>query len=125
MSKIPPPVIDSARLLAFAYNDADVKVTDRITLFVGEPDRMERLGEVPCLAICSNYANPKDILLFFCNFEWEPQGVIALKSVQEAKSKAEKGYNGILQKWQESPYSNREVEDFLRNVYKVNPDEEW
>jgi hypothetical protein len=36
----PPPVIDSAKLLAYAFVDADVEFTARIVLFVGE----ERLG---------------------------------------------------------------------------------
>ncbi len=86
---------------------------------------MERLGEVPFLAICSNYAVPNDILLLFCNAEWESRGVIGFKSVEEAKITAERGYHGISQKWQESPYSNEDVENFLRDIYEVDPDAEW
>jgi hypothetical protein len=91
MTEIPPPIIDSARLLAFAINDEDVKYTNRIN-FVGSKEKLERLGEVPCLAICSDYANADEILLFFCNSEWEPQGVIPFTSTEEAKLRAERGY---------------------------------
>ncbi len=125
MNSNPPPIIDSARLLTFAHNDGDVEFTDRINLFVGEKDSMERLGEMPNLAICADYATPKEILLFFCNDEWASQGVIAFASVEEAKLKAERGYRGISKKWKESPYSNDEVNSFLRDVYDVDPNSEW
>lgn len=123
--KIPPPVIDSTRLLAFAYNDDDVEYTDRIDLHVGVEGKMERMGEMPCLAICSNYAVPHDILLLFCNSDWESQGVIACTSVDEARLRFERGYRGISQKWQQSPYSDEEVDDYLRDVYEVDPNAEW
>ncbi|MDB5978771.1 MAG: putative integron cassette protein, partial [Nevskia sp.] len=87
----PPPIIDSARTLCYAVCDHDVVFTDRIMLIVGS----ERLGEVSHLAICRNYRAPNDILLLFCDSNWESKGVIAFDSIEAAKAKAEIGYRGI------------------------------
>ncbi len=67
--EIPPPVIDSAKVFAFAYNDESMEATDRLHLLVGGEDGMERLGEVSRIAICASYNIPGDILLLFCNAE--------------------------------------------------------
>jgi hypothetical protein len=118
----PPPVIDSARLLSYAFtDDDDVEFTDRINLHTSEG----RLGRVPCLAITLNYYIPGDVLLEFCDTDWTSKGVIAFTSVEEARTKAERGYRGITNKWIESPYSDAQVSDFLRDVYEVDPKAEW
>ena len=85
----PPPVINSARTILSAVNDDSVTFTGRINLFVGNADNLEKLGEMPLLAICENYCSPGEIFLFFCDNEWEPQGTVVLASVEEAKTKAE------------------------------------
>ena len=121
VSVLPPPVIDSARLVAYAHTDAGVEFTDQINLIVGD----ERLGRVPGLAICLNYYVPGDVLLLFCDAEWNSKGVIAFTTVDEAKLKAERGYRGITDKWIPSPYSEAEVAAFLRDVYEVDPQAEW
>jgi hypothetical protein len=121
MSIAPPPVIDSAKLLAYAVVDSDVEYTDRICLFVGE----ERLGRVSRLAITSNYVVPEDILLEFCDDEWNCKGVIAHKSIDEAKAQAERGYRGISSKWMPSPYTEDQVAEYLRDSYGVDPTTEW
>ena len=117
----PPPVIDSAKLLAYAVVDADIEYTDRICLFVNE----ERLGKASRLAITANYFIPGDILLEFCDDEWSCKGVIAHKSVEEAKAQAERGYRGISSKWVPSPYSEKDVADYLRDSYGIDPTTEW
>ena len=117
----PPPVIDSSRLIAYAFTDGDVDFTDRINLIVGE----HRLGRVPCLAITLNYCVPGDVLLEFCDSDWASTGVTAYKTIEEAKLAAERGYRGIAAKWIESPYSDSDVMEFLRNVYEVDPNSEW
>jgi hypothetical protein len=117
----PPPILDSARTLWYAVKDEDVIFTDRIHLFVGE----ERLGEVSYLAICENYNEPNDILLLFCDSEWNCKGVIGCKSVEEAKIKAEKGYEGISSKWVHAEASKGELDNYLRKVYEVDPNTEW
>jgi hypothetical protein len=53
----PPPVLASARTLWYAVKDEEVIFIDRISLYVVG----ERLGEVPCLAICENYSKEKEI----------------------------------------------------------------
>ena len=116
-----PPIIDSARTLYYAVTDGDVLFTNRIHLIVGG----ERLGEVPCLAICQNYRKPADILLFFCDSNWESQGVIALGSVEAAKAKAETGYPGISRKWVHAEAPKKELDRFLREEYQVDPETEW
>jgi ClpX C4-type zinc finger len=118
----PPPIMDSAKLVAYASTDGDVEFTDRITLLVGDEGR---LGRVPCLAICLNYCIPGDVLLFFCDADWTTKGVIAFTTVDEAKLKAERGYKGITNKWIDSPYSDEDLATFLRDVYEVDPKAEW
>ena len=121
----PPPIIHSARLVAYADNDTEVRFTDRINLLVGSEGSMERIGEVPHLAICTPYPNHEEFLLMFCDTEWEPKGVIAFSSIEEAKNKAERGYVGISRKWRASSYSDDEIMDFLRNEYEVDPSARW
>jgi hypothetical protein len=87
----PPPVIDSARTLLTAVIDADVVYTDRIHLIVAG----QRLGPVACLAICESYGEPRDILLLFCDADWQSKGVIAFKTVDEARARAEIGYRAL------------------------------
>ena len=125
IKKKPPPLIDSAKLLFFAYNDIDVKFTDKIDLFVGKIGDLTRLGEMPCIAICSNFVSPKNILLFFCNTDWSSEGAISFKTIDEAKNKAEKGYRGISAHWKKSPYSKGEIDDYIREVYGVDPETDW
>jgi len=117
----PPPVIDSARTICYAVIDDNVVFTDRICLSVDG----EKLGEVPCLAICENYYIPGDVLLLFCDSDWNSKGAIAFKSVEEAKSKAEKGYQGISTIWVEANFSKEETDKYLREVYRVDPDTKW
>jgi len=118
---LPPPIIDSARVLCYAIIDADVEYTGRIHLIV----EGGRLGRVPGVAICRNYNNPEDILLLFCDAEWNSQGCIAFTTVEEAKIKAERGYPALSTRWQESPHDAAAVADFLRDVYEVDPKSEW
>jgi hypothetical protein len=125
MNSTPPPVIDSAKLIAFASNDNDVEFTNKINLFVGKKDNLKPVGEVDKLAICANYADTNEVFLFFCDTQWEPKGVSVLTSVEEAKIKAERGYKGISGKWKSSPYSEKEVNNYLRNEYQVDPDSKW
>ncbi|MDU0460556.1 MAG: ClpX C4-type zinc finger protein [Geobacteraceae bacterium] len=126
MGTVPPPIIDSAKLIYFAHNDADITFTDRISLYVGgSGEELEPIGEVPNLAITQPYYEPKDFLLMFCDSDWTVKGVIAFTSVEEAKIKAEKGYTGITSKWHDSSYSDEDIHDFLRDEYEVDPNSEW
>ncbi len=126
MNSNPPPIIDSAKVIVFARNDADVEYTDKINLHVGtEENDFKRIGELPNLAISAPYSTSGEYLLMLCNENWQAQGVICFSTIEEAKIKAEKGYKGILSKWQESSYNKDEVSEFLRNEYEVDPKFEW
>ena len=126
MSQIPPPIIDSAKVLVFAQNDDDVVYTDKIELHVGSTEgEFRRIGEMPYLVIARPYNSPEGYLLLFCNAEWGAEGVIAFTSMEEAKRKAERGYRGISQKWTISPYTEDDLNEFLRNEYNVDPLSEW
>jgi len=121
----PPPIIHSARTLFYAVNDDSVNFTGRLNIFVGGEDNLTKLGEMPLLAICEDYQHPKDILLFFCDLDWDPQGGVGLESIEEAKAKAEIGYKGITDKWIPTEFSKDELDKFLRESYEVDPDTEW
>lgn len=127
MAQAPPPVIDSAKVLMYAKNDNEVLYTDSINLFIGGSEELEwkRLGEVENLAICVPYNQSHEILLLFCNNNWETQGALPFTSIDEAKIKAERGYKGISNNWVISPYSEEEIKDFLRDDYEVDPNSEW
>ncbi len=121
----PPPIIDSAKLILFAINDKNVEYTDRINLHVGTSENgFERIGEIPNLAITKTYYDNSSLLML-CDEKWNVKGVIQSTNIEEAKIQAERGYKGITEKWQESPYSQQEIDDFLREEYEVDPNSEW
>ena len=107
----PPPVLDFARLIAWAVVDSSVRWTGRQKLFVGD----KNLGAVPRLAICQNVSGPlTDVLLFHCNDEWDVLGVSGAKSHEEVRQMAERAYEGINAKWQEVNTSSAEAEAWIR-----------
>ena len=123
---LPPPVIHSSKLIAFARNDENLVFTDKISLYVGgSGDELERLGEMQGVAICQPYNEHDQLLVFFCNDSWEPKGTIPCTSFDEAKKRIERGYIGICEKLEMSPYSQDEVDEFLRNEYEVDPNSNW
>jgi hypothetical protein len=117
----PPPVIDSARVLAYAHVNEDISFTGTIHLHAFG----KWVGRVENLAICRNYYDPQDILLLFCDSEWNSEGCIPFNDMDEAKLKAENGYPGITALWSYSPYNDAAVADFLREEYGVDPNSEW
>ena len=88
MNKTAPPVIVSSLLLEFAFNDESVRFTDRIALYVGNNGDLQRLGEVPNLAICRSFANADEYLLFFCNSNWESAGVISVQLARRSQGQS-------------------------------------
>jgi len=117
----PPPVIDSALVLDFAH------VSEEIT-FCGEM-HLHAFGKwvvrVANLAICRNYGEPQDILLLFCDSDWNSEGCIPCSDMNEAKSVAEKDYPGLGPHWVSSPHNEAAIHDFLRSNYGVDPATEW
>jgi hypothetical protein len=93
----PPEEVDSADVLEFAFTDASVPQDPNGPYMVADG---KRLGYVPCLVIARNQYVANDILLFFCNAEWEVLGAAGYPTVAEAKHGAQKHYPGIADRWQ-------------------------
>src|SRR5262245_22403310 len=100
----PPPVLDSARVLEFAVVDSSVRFTGALHLYHGG----ERVGPVPCLAICRD-PNVDGLLLFHCDKNWNVLGAQiwnnpdrpVVATVEGVKERAEEYYSGISSKWRQ------------------------
>lgn len=104
----PPPVLASARVLAYALVDATVTYTGRRKVIAAGRE----LGPVPCLAIARQLSGT-DIVLLHCDAEWDVLAASTFGSVDDAKRRAEEGYAGLNRKWQDVAYSDAEVEAYL------------
>jgi ClpX C4-type zinc finger protein len=109
-SDSPPPVLDRARVIAYAVLDDSVQWTGRQKLFVGGKE----LGPVPRLALCQNVeGNLKDILVFHCNDEWDVLGVSGGKTLEAAKASAERAYRGVGAKWISTNVTEDEAKSWI------------
>jgi ClpX C4-type zinc finger len=106
-SAVPPPVLDGARLLAYAIMDEEVVHSGKSTLYVDA----KPLGAVPGLAIAEQDAGT--ILLLFCDEHWDPLGVVECPSLTEAKIRAEREYSGLSAKWVQANVSEQEAARYL------------
>ena len=87
----PPPVLDCARVLAYAIIDKSVVYSERGSFFVDD----KLLGPVPRLAICQSF-DDKEILVLYCDNDWNSLGTQgAYTSVRAAKATMEKSYRGL------------------------------
>jgi len=101
-SSTPPPVLAGARVLEYVIVDETVVFTGRLHLYSGN----ERIGRVPCLAICREFDDGQ-YLLVHCGEDWEALGVQAWNgplargpaSVDEVKLRAESYYAGLSSRW--------------------------
>lgn len=125
MAALPPPIIDSFRLVEFAFNDDNVRFTGRLAIYVGGENDLNRLAEVAGLALCRSYARPKQLYLLFWDADWSTQAAFPYTTIEEAKLKAELGYEGLRSKWTPSPYSEEDECRFLREEYQVDPKGKW
>jgi hypothetical protein len=107
----PPPVLDSAQVIAYAVLDKSVIWTGRQSLFVdGEP-----LGSVPRLAICRNlFGDPKDYLIFHCDNRWNVLGIASAPTLRECKVRAENWYEGVSRCWTHTHTTKQQAEKWLR-----------
>ena len=109
----PPPVLDCARVLAYAVVDASVRYVERKTLFVDG----QLLGEVPRLAICQNI-DQAELMVFHCDADWNVLGVAAgVYTLANAKAGVERSYQGIASKWIDTNISVAEAEAYLREQF--------
>lgn len=93
---IPPPAIDSERVIAYAIADGAVRYNKKQRLYAGE----RLVGRVPKIAICKSLRKQMSgYLILFCNKRWRVKGVSGAKSLREAKKEVERYYIGIESKW--------------------------
>jgi hypothetical protein len=100
--KPPEDLLKDADVVAYVVVPASAHFTGRLNLYVDG----ERVGRVPCLAICKPHDDPGHWLLH-CDASWEPIGIQAWNSPDVAKiltidemiSIAERYYSGLAEHW--------------------------
>ena len=98
-AEAPPPVLEGARVIAYAIVDDTVRWTGRQKLFHGD----EPVGAVPRLAICLPLAGDlQDFLLFHCDASWSVLAVSGTPTLAATKEMAEHAYAGIDTRWMAS-----------------------
>jgi len=108
---LPPPVIDSAQVIAYAVVDRTVRWTGRQVLVVGG----KSLGPVPRLAICKNlFGELKDFLLFHCDTRWNVLGVAGAPTLRECKLRSELWYEGLSKRWVKTNMTKKAAQRWLR-----------
>jgi ClpX C4-type zinc finger len=113
MTRVPPPVVlDSARVIAYAFVD-DIEFRRWGALYVGE----KLLEHVPQLAICINLGEDMGPLLFHCNEHWTVIGTSGAETVEALKERAEKNYPGVKSRWVDL---NTSKDDALRHYDAQN-----
>src|SRR2546429_9763060 len=90
----PPPVINSARVLVYAFVD-DMAYRKWCARYSGDT----LVEKVPRLAICSNLGKDIGPLLFHCDEEWNVLGVSGAGTIDDVKMRAEKNYPGVGSRW--------------------------
>src|ERR1700722_19556514 len=100
----PPPVIDSARVVSYAYVD-DIPYVRYGRLFVGD----KLLEAVPRLAIVVNLGKDIGPMLYHCDEEWNCLGTSGAGSVSAVKALAEHNYPGVASRWVEVDTSLEEA----------------
>jgi hypothetical protein len=98
----PPPILHGAMVLAYAtLDDSVVRVRKDLLYIDGKP-----LDHVAKLAI-SRSPGDKEVLLFFCDDDWELLGLSAHPSVDQAKRRTEREFRGVAAKWK--TYQHKDV----------------
>jgi len=106
MKIAPPVVLDSARVLAYAFVD-DIEYRQCGALYVDGV----LLEHVPRLAICANLGSDLGPLLFHCDVNWNVLGVSGASTVEAVKECAERNYPSSISRWVDIDVS---VEDALK-----------
>ena len=101
----PPPVIDGARVLAYAFVD-DIQYRRAGSFFVDG----KLLEQVPCLAIARQLGEDIGPLIFHCDEDWNVLGTSGAPIIEDVKRGAERNYPGVSTRWVET---NVSVEDAL------------
>ena len=108
----PPPVIDSSRVLSYAFVD-DISYRRAGALYVDD----QLLEHVPRLAICTDLGEDIGPLLVHCDEEWRVLGTTSAETVDAIKQCAERTYPGVAARWVDV---NVTTEDALKH-YDAEP----
>jgi ClpX C4-type zinc finger protein len=110
----PPPTIGADRVLHYAILGASAGYkSGHGLLFVDG----EEIGKVPCLAICKSSGSP-DVVLYYCEKDWNSLAVSAHDSAEGAKERAERIYPGSAALWVEAAFTEEDAERYLDDVYR-------
>jgi hypothetical protein len=112
-NSVPPPLIDCARVLHYAIVDDDVRRQANNVLVVGG----RTLGAAPRCVIARNLVD-EEILLLYCNEDWESIGASGSRDVGDAMARARGDYEGIDVKWRKAPYSDADFAAALAYAYR-------
>ena len=103
---IPPPVLASARVLAYALVADDAPFTANVPVVAAGRE----LGRVPCLALGTDLSSGAATLLY-CDREWDVLTKTRHPSIEDAKRTANANYPGL--RWQETSFTDAEAAAFL------------
>jgi len=104
----PPPVLDSAYVVCYAFVPDSIEFINRRHLYVDGV----LLGRVTRLAICENLGEDIGPMLCHCDEEWNSLGVSGASTIEEIKQSAERNYPGIGEHWQDSVFSRDEAQTY-------------
>jgi len=113
-SSLPPPAIASDRLLHYAVLDSSVGFNAGHGLLFVDGEEIEK---VPCLAICQARNKP-EVVLYYCESDWNSIAASVHDSVPGAKHRAERIYPHSSARWVETNTSEEEAEKYLDEFYK-------
>jgi hypothetical protein len=113
MTRKPPPVIHGSRVLQYAVVGA-IAFVGKTSVFV---DNWE-VGPVPHLIIAQSL-RADGFELGYCDASWQTVGSAGgLRSVGEAKRRAERNYPGIRGAWKATRVSKADALAYERNLWR-------
>ena len=109
----PSPVLDCARVLAYAEVDESETYIEQGCFYVDG----KLLGRVPRLAICQ-YLDEAEVLIFHCDSDWNSLGAQGgFQSVEEAKTRIVRSYPGLHSKWIDTSVTETQTREFLEQEF--------
>lgn len=90
----PPPVIDAARVVSYAFVD-DIPYCHAGSLFTDEA----MVAQVPRLAIAVGLGAQPGPQVFYCDEEWISLAIADAETVEQAKQAIERNYPGVGERW--------------------------
>ena len=117
MTRTPPPVINGARVLAYARLDGGRLPAVADMVFIAN----KPLGRVSNLVVTETPGilggKSSGVLLLYCNQRWSPRGAAGYKSVTLAKRRAERLFPGSSARWVTSKVTKARAERYLKKLW--------